>query len=76
MNGDHIQKAIDDYMLMERKARAWDELRAALEATPDQPIAPVILNFKCYDPSTLKVQPIASVILNKMQTLIEKPRGE
>jgi hypothetical protein len=56
MNSDHIQKAIDDYMLMERKARAWDELRAALEATPDQPIA--------------------SVILNKMQTLIEKPRGE
>lgn len=25
---DPIAKAVDDYLLMERKARAWDELRA------------------------------------------------
>lgn len=24
---DPIQKAVDDYLLMEAKARAWDELR-------------------------------------------------
>lgn len=27
---DPIQQAVDDYLLMERKARAWDELRSAL----------------------------------------------
>lgn len=27
-HGDAIQWAVDDYLLMERKARAWDELRA------------------------------------------------
>lgn len=26
-----IQQAVDDYLLMERKARAWDELRAWVE---------------------------------------------
>lgn len=31
---DPIQQAVDDYLLMERKARAWDELRSKLEMDP------------------------------------------
>ena len=27
---DPVAKAVDDYLLMERKARAWDELRRRL----------------------------------------------
>lgn len=30
---DPVAKAVDDYLLMERKARAWDELRVFAEKT-------------------------------------------
>jgi len=33
---DPIQKAVDDYILMEAKARAWDELLERLEALPPE----------------------------------------
>ena len=39
-----IAQAIDDYLLMERKARAWDELRA-LCAKSDDPAAPLVVEL-------------------------------
>lgn len=43
---DPIQKAIDDYITMEQKAWAWDELRRLLEELPEDraPIASKLLD--------------------------------
>lgn len=38
---DPVAKAVDDYILMERKARAWDELRALVLQSRDE-IAPAV----------------------------------
>lgn len=35
---DPVQQAVDDYILMERKARAWDILRATVASKMDRPI--------------------------------------
>lgn len=45
MNDQAIQKAIDDYIAMEHKAWAWDELRANLEKLSGDrhPTVPVLL---------------------------------
>lgn len=34
MHGEAIQQAVDDYILMERKARAWDRLSEIYVQTP------------------------------------------
>lgn len=39
-----ITKAIDDYLLMERKARAWDALYAAVLQSSD-PVAPTVVDL-------------------------------
>lgn len=38
---DPVAKAVDDYILMERKAQAWDELRALVGQSSDE-IASVV----------------------------------
>lgn len=41
---DPIAKAVDDYLLMERKARAWDALYAAVLQS-GEPIAPIVVDL-------------------------------
>ena len=44
---DHIAKAVDDYLLMERKARAWDAAVAALakDVMPGMRVDPSLLDL-------------------------------
>lgn len=39
-----IQQAVDDYLLMERKARAWDQLKALCAVSTD-PVAPLVIDL-------------------------------
>ena len=39
-----IAQAVDDYLLMERKARAWDALYAAVLQSND-PVAPTVVDL-------------------------------
>lgn len=39
-----IQQAVDDWLLMQHKAQAWDRLRQLAEASTD-PAAPLVLGL-------------------------------